>query len=148
MPSRSIRIILAGLILLTFACTRGRLSPSGFRLPAGNANRGKVAFMKYDCHTCHEVSGTDLAKPTVVPAVPVVLGGAIDIEKTDGYLVTSIINPSHQIARGSRELLMAGFESRMPSRANTMTVQEVADIVEFLQAHYTVRRPALNNGYY
>ena len=148
MPSQSSRVILAGLILLTFACTRGRLSPSGFRLPAGNADRGKIAFMKHDCHTCHEVSGTDLPKPTVVPMVPVVLGGAIDIEKTDGYLVTSIINPSHQITRGSRELLMVGFESRMPSRANTMTVQEVADIVEFLQAHYTVRRPALNNGYY
>ena len=148
MPSQCLRFALAGLLLVTAACTTGRKSPSGFRLPSGDAERGKVAFMKHECHTCHEVSGTDLPKPTALPAVPVVLGGVVDLEKTDGYLVTSIINPSHQIIRGPKELLMVGFNSRMPSRAEQMTVQELADIVEFVQAHYDVRRPPLNSGYY
>lgn len=148
MPSQSLRFALAGLLLVTTACTTGRRSAAGFRLPAGNAERGKIAFVQHDCHTCHEVSGTDLPKPNVQPPVPVILGGAIAVEKTDGYMVTSIINPSHQIVRGPKDLVMAGFNSRMPSHAEQMTVQELADIVEFLQAHYTVSRPPLNAGYY
>ena len=59
------------------------------------------------------------------------LGGPIDIEKTDGYVVPSI-NPSHQIIRGPKELLMVGFNSRMPSR----------------QTHYAMRSAPLNSGYY
>lgn len=104
--------------------------------------------MKYDCNTCHEVAGADLPKPTALPAVPVMLGGPIDVEKTDGYLVTSIINPSHQIARGPRELLMTGFNSRMPAKTEKMTVSELTDIVEFVQSHYVVRRAPLTSGYY
>jgi mono/diheme cytochrome c family protein len=148
MPNRSLRFALAGLLLLTSACTTGRKSSSGFRLPAGDAERGKVAFVKYECNSCHEVTGTDIAKPTAVPTVPVVLGGPIDIEKSDGYLVTSIINPSHQIVRGPKEMLMVGFNSRMPSHTDRMTVQELADIVEFVQSQYSVRRAPLNSGYY
>ncbi|MBL0160513.1 MAG: c-type cytochrome [Bryobacterales bacterium] len=148
MPSRSLRFALAAILLLAAGCANGRRSPSGFRLPSGDTERGKLAFVKNDCQTCHEVSGTDLPKPTAKPPVPVLLGGDIDIYKTDGYLVTSIINPSHQIVRGPKELLTVGFESRMPSRASDMTVQELADIVEFLQAHYVARRPLMNSGYY
>jgi mono/diheme cytochrome c family protein len=148
MPGRSLRFALAGLLLLTSACTTGRKSSSGFRLPAGDAERGKAAFVKHECNNCHEVTGTEIAKPTAVPTVPVVLGGPIEIEKSDGYLVTSIINPSHQIVRGPKEMLMAGFNSRMPSHAEQMTVQELTDIVEFLQSRYSVRRAPLNSGYY
>lgn len=149
MPSRSLRFALSP----QSCCWRPAAPTDEGRRPVSvcpveTRERGKLAFVKNDCQTCHEVSGTDLPKPTAKPPVPVLLGGDIDIYKTDGDLVTSIINPSHQIVRGPKELLTVGFESRMPSRASDMTVQELADIVEFLQAHYVARRPLMNSGYY
>ncbi len=40
----------------------------------------------------------DLPAPTVQPPVVVALGGEIDSEMSDGYLVTAIINPSSEAA--------------------------------------------------
>jgi hypothetical protein len=84
-----IAVLLGG----TIACETGRHSAASFRLPAsGDVERGKVTFVQLGCNECHEVSGMNLPKPTVQPPVPVVLGGVVPSEVTDGYLVTSIIN--------------------------------------------------------
>jgi mono/diheme cytochrome c family protein len=132
--------ILAVLALAICGCEPGPHSASGFRLPDGNAQRGKAAFVAYGCHTCHEVAGSDLAKPTVQPPVPVILGGVVERPMTDGYLTTSIVNPSYKIAGYPREQVAVNGRSRMPHYADRMTVQDLTDIVAFLQSQYTVRR--------
>lgn len=132
----------------TVACDSGRHSSAGFRLPAnGDVERGKVAFVQLGCNNCHEVSGMDLPKPTVQPPVPVVLGGMVPVEVTDGYLVTSIINPSYTLAPYPKEMITAGGKSRMPDYSGTMTVAQLVDTVAFLQSRYTVERPMARPAY-
>lgn len=58
----------------------------------------KATLVAFGCHSCHKVSGMDLPAPTVQPPVVVALGGEIDSEMSDGYLVTAIINPSSEAA--------------------------------------------------
>lgn len=120
-------------------CDSGPHSSAGFRLPDGNVERGKTAFVAYGCHTCHEVAGSDLPRPAVQAPVPVVLGGVVERPMTDGYLTTSIINPSYRIAGYPKEQVVAGGRSRMPHFGDRMTVQDLADLVAFLQSRYTVR---------
>jgi mono/diheme cytochrome c family protein len=122
------------------SCGSGRYSSSGFRLPAdGDAARGKIAFQAFGCHTCHLVPGSDLPRPTVEPPVPVALGGMVSQPIADGYLVTSIINPSYQLAHYPVAQITTGGQSRMPHYADRMTVRQLTDIVEYLQAQYTIR---------
>lgn len=121
-------------------CGTDRHSASGFRLPPdGDAARGQAAFVAFGCPTCHSVAGADLPRPTIQPPVPVVLGGTVGQPVADGYLVTSIIYPNYALARYPKPAITAGGRSRMPSYADRLTVQQVADMVEFLQAHYTVQ---------
>jgi mono/diheme cytochrome c family protein len=120
--------LLAMVAIGAMSCGPSRYSSSGFRLPPdGNAERGKAAFLALGCHTCHSVVGSDLPRQTVQPPVPVVLGGTVARQPSDGFLVTAIINPSFQMA-----------QSRMPHYADRITVRQLTDIVEFLQAQYHV----------
>jgi L-cysteine S-thiosulfotransferase len=133
----------------TVACEGGRHSPAGFRLPAnGDVERGKVAFLQLGCSQCHEVSGMDFPKPTVQPPVPVVLGGVVPSEPTDGYLVSSIINPSYVLAPYPKEMISVGGKSRMPDYNDKITVQQLVDTVAFLQSRYKVQRPPARPAYF
>ena len=130
----------AAFLVLSMGCGSGRRSSAGFRLPDdGDPARGKVAFTALECPTCHEVSGVDLPRPTVHPPVPVVLGGEVNKDMTDGYLVTAIIYPNYRLAPYPKPLITSGGRSRMPSYADRITVRQMTDVVAFLQAHYTVR---------
>lgn len=140
---------LAVLIGAVTACNSGRHSPAGFRLPEnGDVERGRTAFVALGCGGCHEVSGVDLPRPTVQPPVVVVLGGERAGEMPDGYLVTSIINPSYKLAGYPRRLIAENGKSRMPDYTGTMTVRQVTDVVAFLQSHYKVRRMIAKPAYY
>jgi mono/diheme cytochrome c family protein len=132
-------VCVAALSLLTAGCQTGRHSPAGFRLPEGNVKHGKVLFVAMGCSACHEVAGTDLPKPTMQPAIPVVLGGAKDYEVTDGYLVTSIINPNYRLAPYQKEQITIEGHSKMPDFADQMNVAELSDLVAFLQSQYRLR---------
>lgn len=134
------------LALLLCGCESGPHSSNGFRLPDGNAQKGKAAFVAYGCHTCHQVANSDLPKPTVQPPVPVILGGVVESPMTDGYLVTSIIYPSYRLAPYPKEQITARGESRMPHFSDKMTVQELTDIVAFLQSQYVIRRTLPDSG--
>lgn len=144
-----LRLLTIAALLGTAACDSGRHSSAGFRLPAnGDVERGKAAFVAFGCHACHAVSGVDLPRPTVQPAVPVVLGGEVDTEIADGYLFTSVIYPSYQLAHYPKEQITNGGKSRMPSYADKMTVQQLTDIVAFLQSRYSVRPLPSRYTYY
>ncbi len=140
-----LRSILTTLTLLTVAivaCDRDRMSEKGFRLPDGDAVRGKEAFLYMQCHQCHTISGMQL--PVVQLADPpyVVLGGKVTRVRTYGELVTAIINPSHKLADGyPLQDVSENGDSKMYVYNGYMTVQELIDIVMFLQPHYEVIPP-------
>ena len=134
-------VILSGLI----ACDSGPRSPVGFLLPEGDVEQGKAVFLELQCNACHTVDGVDLPPPVVIPSpsASVVLGGQVFEIRTDGYLVTSIIHPSHKLARGLNEeqITTSTGESRMPGYSDIMTVRQLIDLVGFLQSRYTVVPP-------
>ncbi len=125
-------------------CEADRMSERGFSLPEGDAMRGREAFVYMHCHECHTV--VDEEFPTVAMADPpfVELGGQVTRVKTYGQLVTAIINPSHKLASGYpiETVSHDGETSKMPVYNGYMTVQELIDIVSFLQPHYDVYVPA------
>jgi mono/diheme cytochrome c family protein len=137
------QLLIAGLAAAPLACNASPHSGAGFRLPAGDVEHGKQVFIDMQCHACHHVAGVPgLPEPVASPPVPVVLGGEVPHVKTDGELLTSIINPSHKIAPGFRETsVKIGDSSRMVDYGDVMTVRQLVDLVAFLQSRYVVVRP-------
>lgn len=127
-------------VLALAAC--GRQSPIGFRLPDGNADSGRAAFVSLRCNSCHVVEG--VAIEHLGGPAHVVLGGETTRIRTYGELVTSIINPSHKIAPVNRaEGATAEGESLMSYAYlnDVLTVQELIDLVAFLQPTYRIVPP-------
>jgi hypothetical protein len=126
------------LLCALISCASGVHSPAGFRLPEnGDVEKGRAAFIELKCHYCHSVHGAELPQPVMPRSLHVVLGGPIEGLMTDGYLVSSIIHPSHALARGLAEGEVAVDKtSRMPDYARAMTVRQLVDIVAFLQSKY------------
>ncbi len=119
-------------------------SPRGFSLPDGDIQSGQEIFVELKCYSCHEVAGleNELPAPTANPQTDVVLGGLAVREPTDGELVTSIINASHQLyPGGEEERIMTGEGSRMANYNDMITIRQVIDLVAFLQEQYTTATP-------
>ena len=115
----------------------------GVHLPQGDADRGRAAFVDLRCHVCHEIEGFDAATP-IVAGTRVTLGGQTARIKTYGDLVTSIANPSHRLARGyPREAVTVDGVPLMSLiyLNDVMTVQQLVDIVAFLQTEYDLVAP-------
>lgn len=124
------------------ACVTSPRSSAGFRLPPGDVARGRAAFDELRCHACHQVAGVELPAPTAAHAAPVKLGGLVPAYRTDGDLVTGIINPSHRLSAGyDKSLVSSGSLSRMGDFTEAMTVRQLVDIVAFLQSRYEVQPP-------
>ncbi len=134
-------LLLASLVILG-GCDQDRtMSERGFRLPDGDAQAGRETFMYMHCNQCHSLEGEELPEVQGFEQY-VELGGAVTRVKTYGELVTAIINPSHKLADGYPQDLVA--EDRMSNMYvynGFMTVQELTDIVMFLQPYYDVVAP-------
>ena len=118
------------------------MSERGFRLPDGDAEAGREAFLALQCHQCHTIEGEALPPIEGVEPPYVVLGGEVTRVKTYGELVTAIINPSHKLATGYRkEVVAEDSESKMYVYNPYMTVQQLIDIVMYLQPYYDVVIP-------
>ncbi|MFT7683852.1 MAG: sulfur-oxidizing protein SoxX [Moritella dasanensis] len=129
--------MLTAAALTLSGCESGVDSPSGFSLPEGDADRGQSVLVKYQCLSCHQMEG--IAPTDVVdnPELSVKLGGKTSGIKTYAELVTSVINPSHKIAKGyPKSTLQVDGVSKMKSYNDVMTVGELADLVFFLQSSY------------
>ncbi len=134
----TLAICMSGVI----ACTPDPKSPRGFRLPDGTAQTGQEVFVELQCHTCHTVSNLDLPNPVQPGPVSVVLGGEVQTIKTYGELVSSVINPSHKLINTySRDTVSRDGKSLMKVYNDTMTVQQLIDLVAFLQSRYEVVAP-------
>jgi len=124
------------------ACDTGPKSAKGFRLPDGNAEQGQATFIAMECISCHRVNGVDLPEPENPGPVTVVLGGEVQTIKTYGELVSSVINPSHKLIRGYPEdEVSQDGQSLMTIYNDRMTVQQLIDLVAFLQSRYEVVIP-------
>lgn len=130
-----ILILLRGLL----SCDSGGDSPRGFSLPEGNAVNGEKVFMNFKCLSCHNLQGFDneMFYKEMQPAIP--LGGSSALVKTYADLVTSVINPSHRLARNYNiDVSEPDGTSKMPVFNDVMTVTELVDLVTFLQVQYNV----------
>ncbi len=136
-------VLCAG-VTITFAFASGcsgKKSARGFRLPDGDVSTGEATFVALNCHSCHTVFGREL--PAVDGSVEskVSLGGEVSRIKTYGELVTAVINPSHTLKRGEpKEKVSEDGKSKMPNFNQAMTVQQLIDVVAFLQDRYKIKR--------
>lgn len=143
MRARSILAIFLVSLFALSACDQGaRMSEKGFRLPDGDAQAGREAFLYMQCHQCHTLEGEELPEIPGLSPPYVELGGKVTRVVTYGELITSIINPSHKLARGyAEEVVSEDGVSNMYIYNQHMTVQELIDIVMFLQPYYEVLVP-------
>lgn len=142
MAKLKLMLLLIGLATALSGCNRDRMSETGFSLPDGDVRMGREAFLYMQCHQCHTIAGEEL--PIIPLADPpyVELGGTVSRVKTYGQLVTAIINPSHKLASGyAAELVSEDGVSNMYVYNRHMTVQELIDLVMYLQPHYEVYVP-------
>jgi len=129
-------IILCGGILISSCNQQGR----GFALPEGDIEKGKATYTKFGCNGCHSISEIEWDGESEDLNIP--LGGEVTTQKSYGELVTSVINPSHKIARSYEE--KAATEeglSKMKNYNEVLSVQELIDLVAFLQSEYEVEAP-------
>jgi hypothetical protein len=132
-------LIFGFIVVLMGACESQEKSSLGFHLPDGDTERGRAAFLELKCNACHRVTKLDLPAPVADPPAPVVLGGYVAHEVTDGPLVTSILDPSYKVSRRyKREWVTSGNGSRMVNYREVMTTQELVDVVAFLHKQYQV----------
>jgi sulfur-oxidizing protein SoxX len=136
----------AGTFFLLTGCTE---ESNGFALPAGDMAQGKATFVALGCNGCHSVADIEhtaidaeierLGKPATAK-VNVPLGGKTTRYRTQGELVASIINPDHKISL-SYDRAAATTDSPMIAVNEAMTIQQLIDLVAFLQDEYDIRTP-------
>lgn len=122
-------------VLLTTACDR---QSQGFALPPGDVEAGKATFVRLECNQCHQVGDIEWVGSG---DIKVTLGGERTAIATYGDLVTSVINPSHRLSRGLDPSTVQNSESKMRLYNDVMTVQELIDLVTYLQTTYEVWTP-------
>ena len=130
--------------VLTVSCADQRTRQSkGFRLPEGDIERGKAAFVALKCQLCHSVDGVEL--PGIAAGAGQALGGKVHRVKTYGELVTSIIDPKHNVAPSYATKVSPqnpeSVQSPMPPYNESMTVKQMTDIVTFLHSRYEKLAP-------
>ena len=133
---------LASLGVVLFALIGCAPASNDFYLPPGDADLGLQAFQDLACTNCHSVANHSIPRPDPDLSIYVVLGGQSTQVKTYHELVTSIIHPNHRLSRGDdiRTVTPLGA-SRMKTYNEIMSVQQLIDIVEFLQPTYYVWPP-------
>lgn len=142
--STKLWMILA-LLAAAAACSTARDPAKGFRLAGdGDPHRGKEAFLEFRCHTCHAVQGSTLPQATTHT---VTLGGSVAHQPSDGYLVTAIINPAYHAAHDPIMAPAKDGQPHMPQYASRMTVQQLTDVVAYLQTRYALSPLPVQNEY-
>jgi hypothetical protein len=134
--------VFAALGLTMMGCAPAPESGRSFRLPDGDPLLGKQVFLDLQCHACHTIPRVELPSLDIAAPVTVALGGPTTRVQTYGQLVTSIINPSHKlIKRYPQDQISSEGQSFMPTMNEFLTVQQLIDLVAFLQDQYQVVVP-------
>jgi hypothetical protein len=135
-------LYLITLLVILSGCDIGPKSGHGFRLPDGDIDRGQIVFSELECNACHSVGSVE--QPTAASSenrISVKLGGKVTSIQTYGQLVTSIVNPSHRLVGRypAEQVSTADGESLMRNYNDEMTVNQLIDLVAFLQSNYELR---------
>ena len=143
--ARSVAVAAAVVTVVTLhGCSQ---ESDGFALPEGDITAGKQTFVSLGCNGCHSVADIE---HTPIPAqierlgqevsatVNVPLGGQTTRYRTQGELVASVINPNHKMSR-RYDRSAATTTSPMVSANEVMTVQQLIDLVAFLQQEYEIK---------
>lgn len=109
-------------------------TPAGwkFKWPKGDPAKGRQVFAKLECYSCHEVKGEKFPAPTDKAKVGPELS-MMGPRHEALYFAEAIINPGAAIEPG-KGYSAADGSSKMPSYNDSMLVQEVVDLVAFLQS--------------
>lgn len=133
--------LICGLLIVSCAPTED--SPKGFILPPGDAMKGQTTFAALGCINCHKVDGVSFTASDAIQSDLIVqLGGLEPRVKTYGQLVTAVIHPNADILKSDDRYMNPKGDSLMPDYTQLMTVQQMTDIVTFLQEHYDIVVPA------
>lgn len=129
-------LVAIALVVFISACEQGANSTRGFRLPEGNAENGQQLFTTYGCVACHNIDGIEDQGQKIL-ATPVKLGGPVTLNKTYADILTSIVNPSHRIARTlDQDVVQRDGQSVMTNYNEQMTVAHLIDLVTFIETKY------------
>jgi len=132
-----LRIALLSTLAILYGCDSGPKGSLGFTLPDGDAEKGRANYIAFQCHACHASATVSQLNMGKKPEISVFLGGKTTRIKTYGELVTSIINPSHKLAKGyAPDMIQQEGKSRMTKYNDVMTVSELIDVVAFVQSGY------------
>ncbi len=137
--NRNLKLLLVFGLAFVLGCN---WQSQGFVLPEGDVAKGKKDFVAFSCDQCHSIG--DISWEGKEGDVEVKLGGEVSTLKTYGELVTSVIHPSHKIASGYLEEKVAPEgRSKMENYHynQVMTIQELIDVVTFLQSEYEILTP-------
>lgn len=139
---KTIIIPLVTLVLLATGCEKSLKSTRAFNLPPGDAANGQTAFVTLKCVNCHTVDGVQLPKPTAPADQTLALGGAVGRLRTYGDLLTAIVHPAYSLSdKLTIEQWRKMEKSPMRPVNDVMTVQQLIDLVTFLQPRYTKLEP-------
>ena len=112
-----------------------------FNLPRGDVEAGRATFVLLQCNECHYVEGVQYVG-SERHKIMVNLGGKTSKVKTYADLVTSVINPSHRLPiKVDNTILDADGKSRMRNYNDNMSVQELIDVVTFIESRYELIVP-------
>lgn len=103
-----------------------------FAWPKGDPLRGRDVFVKLECYSCHEVRGESFPAPADQGTVGPELSQMGPLHEPE-YFAEAIINPSAVVESGKGYTAQDG-SSKMPSYNDSVTVQEVVDLVAFLRS--------------
>jgi len=108
-------------------------TPEGwtFRLPAGDVKAGRQAFVDFECYKCHPVPGENFPKSAGAGDVGPDLSWMGPLHPPE-YFAESIVNPNAVLTEGPGFLGPDG-KSKMPSYADSMTLQHLIDLVAYLR---------------
>jgi putative copper resistance protein D len=105
--------------------------PAGwtFRLPGGDAERGRAVFARLECFRCHRLRGESYLAPSAAGPELTGIGG----HHPAAYIAESIVNPNAVIVAGPGYTGPDG-RSTMPDYRERLSVADLEDLVAYLEA--------------
>lgn len=104
-----------------------------FLVPPGDAAKGREVFMTMECFACHEVKGEAFPKTSKRDHEPGPELTGMGSHHPAEYFAESIINPNRVLVQGAGYTGADGL-SKMPGYGDTMTVQQLVDVVTYLKS--------------
>jgi len=102
-----------------------------FRIPRGDAAKGRALFADLECYKCHRIAGESFPAADADPKnVGPELTGMGELHPPE-YIAESILAPNHVIVQGTGFTGLDGL-SVMPSFADSITLAQWGDLVAYL----------------